>query len=282
MKQKVFALLTVLMSFAVAALMSSCDKNFDEPVALSEQHQIEDSSLVQLRANQITESRGIDEDILRHFKHHSQQDNAEGAGDYCSPTSFMMSVACLLNYHNAWNKFAVSRQKLSEFAQVGVPGAEYDNVDQEDFVEGVYSNIDVDVYRLNDRTLAKSMIEYGLRNNKFVIVSARTLISRAGQDRFFTTDDSRNYDLRLPLSNANSLTNRYVLDHGGTSHALIILRIDKWSTGNGIVTYIDPYPRTKSGSNRKYCLYSHLMNSMDHSSLGYDAYTFSLVGYAGD
>lgn len=275
------ALYTVLM-IVVVALMSSCDKSFDEPMALSEQHQVEDSSLVQLRANQITESRGIDENILRKFKHYCQLNNDEGANDYCCPTSFMMSVACLLNYHNAWNKFSVSRQKLSEFAQVGVPGAEYDNVDQKDFVEDAYSNIEVDVYRLNDRTLAKSMIEYGLRNNKFVIVSARTLIGRAGQDRFFTTDDSRKYDLRLPLSNDNSLTNRYVLDHGGTSHALIILRIDKWNTGNGIVTYIDPYHQTKSGSNRKYCLYSHLMNSMDHSSLGYNAYNFALVGYTGN
>lgn len=60
-------------------------------------------------------------------------------------------------------------------------------------------------------------------------------------NQFFSTDDSENYDLRLPASTATSTTRRYVMDHGGTSHALIILRIDKWSSGNGIVTYIDPY-----------------------------------------
>lgn len=50
-------------------------------------------------------------------------------------------------------------------------------------------------------------------------------------NQFFSTDDSENYDLRLPASTATSTTRRYVMDHGGTSHALIILRIDKWSSG---------------------------------------------------
>lgn len=107
-------------------------------------------------------------------------------------------------------------------------------------------------------------------------------------NQFFSTDDSENYDLRLPASTATSTTRRYVMDHGGTSHALIILRIDKWSSGNGIVTYIDPYHYTRRGkSNRKYCLYSHLLNSMNRSNLmekdaNYKRYNFALVGYKQD
>ena len=96
-------------------------------------------------------------------------------------------------------------------------------------------------------------------------------------NQFFSTDDCEIYDLRLPASTATSTTRRYVMDHGGTSHALIILRIDKWSSGNGIVIK----------SNRKYCLYSHLLNSMNRSDLmekdaNYKRYNFALVGYKQD
>ena len=272
---------------AVVALLSSCDKS-DEPVVVPLKSEAGVALPAELRSNPVVESVGVSEDILRYFRHHSQRDNNENAPDYCCPTSFMMSVACLLNYHDAWNAFSVSRQKLSEFAQAGVPDAVYNNVNQENFVENAYPNIEVDVFLLNDRNATKSMIEYGLRNEQFVIVSARTYIGRAGQDRFFSTDDSENYDLRLPASTATSTTRRYVMDHGGTSHALIILRIDKWSSGNGIVTYIDPYHYTRRGkSNRKYCLYSHLLNSMNRSDLmekdaNYKRYNFALVGYKQD
>ena len=217
---------------------------------------------------------------LAYFQHWCQLVNDENASNYCVPTSYMMAVGCLLKAYNDPDKFTLSKNKLSWFAQANVPGAIYDSIDQYSHITSQYSNIDIGLIGTDYRSYAKYCMEEKLDDGYFIIVAAQTKISRANYTMYFSSERSTNNDL---LFSTPTPTYNYILDNGtgGTNHSFIILRIDKFYNGNGIVTYIDPYNYTRSDSNRRYCLYSHLLDSMNFDGVSgvSDAYSFTYVGY---
>jgi hypothetical protein len=275
-----FAMVTVIMVVLFGSVFTSCSNDDDlllagdaqtELVSSLDQDSVKGMTRGMLSSydvmNDVVEQHGIndyDSSVLNYFVHWCQLVNNENMTNYCAPTSFMMSVACLLNRHNAYNKFNVSASKLSDFAQVGVPGASYDHVSDISYIQNTYPNIQVQYKSFESTTLsrdqAKSMLENSLDFGYFVVASVKCRVSAANQDKWFSHYRPDNPDL---INNGTYGYSYYMEKTGYTNHAIIILRIDKFSTGNGIVTYIDPYNTTRSGSNRRYCLYSRLMDSMN-------------------
>lgn len=48
-------------------------------------------------------------------------------------------------------------------------------------------------------------------------------------------------------------------------HVIVLIAINTDATGDGIVTYLDPFAKTRNGSNRRYVKYSLLLDSMAES-----------------
>ena len=48
-------------------------------------------------------------------------------------------------------------------------------------------------------------------------------------------------------------------------HVIVLIAINTDATGDGVVTYLDPLAKTRSGSNRRYVKYSLLLDSMAES-----------------
>lgn len=286
-------LIGMLTLIVCASMFTSCTQDEYLPETnQTEDFQADDQTIPETRAmtwsdyvfDDVIEEHGQLDSLgtLAYFQHWCQLNNNQGATNYCVPTSYMMTVGCLLKAYNDPDQFTLSKNKLSWFAQVGVSGAPaYDNLGSFSHITSQYSNIDIGLEYTNQRSYAKYWMEYYLDQGYFVIVAAQTRISRANNDMYFSKYRSVNNDL---LFSTPTISSNYILDNGttgGTNHSFIILRIDKFYNGNGVVTYIDPYNTTRSGSNRKYCLYSHLMDSMNFdgvSGVTYD-YTFAYVGY---
>lgn len=287
-----FSMIAMIMMVAVESVFISCTNDDDDFRVPAQETQLDqafnqDSVALMTRGitstnmfNNVIDYNDIDESILSHFQYWCQNTGFPSPTNYCVPTSFMMAVSCLLNNYNASNKFNPSKNKLLQFASI----SPYDNVAATSYVENNYSNIDIDTHHYNDdsqgRTNAKNAMEWYLNNNYFVAVALKAYVGNSGQS-FYSYYSPDNPDL---ITNSNYSLSNYIQSSGYTNHTVLVLRIDKFSTGNGIVTYIDPYRAKSSGSNRRYCLYSRFMDSMKFtaSSNNSAGYFFTHIGYNGN
>lgn len=266
--------ITILLScfMGLIIFMSSCSKDSESYIQESEAIEVQlPNRLRAAENNKVVRSYGVSEDVLMHFRHYSQREKAKRNNRYCSPTAHMMAVACLLRYNKDPLRFSVSEESMLSFATPR-NNSLFGVLHKDGFIEEMYPNIANPLMEPESRDDVKELLEKALENNYFPIVAVRANFSLVDNNGWFTKVESKNPDL--------TKNPEYLITTGGESaqHAIILLKIEKWSSGNGIVTYIDPYAKTrtqKEGGNRRYALYSNLLNSMN--SCG--TYNFSLVSY---
>lgn len=261
----------------VSIVFSACDKDQTllDPVQPTEA----ESSLRSMDTRAANSSYAISGDILAHFRHYCQRDaghskrgypNAEGAisdaGAACCPTSYMMVSACLAQYKGYLPEvFAVSGARLGRIIS-GEPEyrylskmADYCSSKDRNFlsVETKFTEF--------DRAKIKTFLENSLSRNRFVIVNvnAHTYSKRKVNASELFENSSKNPDLGTSPLYITSKPEENSSSIGG--HVIVLIAINTDATGDGVIIYLDPLAKTRSGSNRRYVKYSLLLDSMAES-----------------
>jgi hypothetical protein len=223
--------------------------------------------------------RGVSESILTNFVHYCQRKAGtyQGSPYYgegyltvdvarkaCCPTSYMMAAACLAHHKDGSStQYNATGDKLSGIIG-SFSGSNYR------YLENMsnYCNNNDGSFLDSEKKLSctsrseiKNFIENSLAQNEFVLININAKIydlAKVNNSSLFQ-NSSNNPDLSsgssLYISENNESTNNI------GAHVILIIRLDKDVTGDGIVQYIDPLSITRSGSNRKYVRYSKLLNS---------------------
>lgn len=97
----------------------------------------------------------------------------------------------------------------------------------------MYPNIGNPLIEPESRDDVKELLENALENNYFPIVAVRANFSLVDNNGWFTKVESKNSDLTKNPG--------YLITTGGEAaqHAIILLKIEKWRSGNGISDYIN-------------------------------------------
>lgn len=285
-----FKVLSMLVIVAIVVIVTGCEKN--ENLINSELINNDSEILKSSSANYY----GVNELILNHFIHYCQRKagpyegfpyygegylSLDVAKQACCPTSYMMAAACLAHYKDgSSSQYNANGSKLSGIIS-SFSGTSYRYLSSmSSYANNTDGSFITSSKKLScsSRSSIKDFIETSLANDKFVMMNINANIYNYStvNNTLLYQNSSNNpdvsYGTSLYVSENDESTN------GIGAHVILIIRIDKDINGNGIVQYIDPLAITRSNSNRKYMLYSKLLNSNQVSGNNsyYDAISVGL------
>ena len=304
-----FSMIAMIMMVTVGSVFTSCTNDDDDFPVTAHETQLDqalDQDSVAPMTRAANSSYKISESRLAYFVHYCQKNagpqttnypDGEGlvsssvASTYCCPDSYMMAAACLAHYKDGYStSYNATGTKLVGIASGANSYYPYNyeyllclynycNGNDYSFLNATKTGSSSTSTHESSRSATKTFIENALSNNRFVMVNVNVYGSydNVNATKYYSTSSSTNNDL---TTSPTYITSNDESTSGVYGHIILIIGIETNSTGDGIVTYIDPLAKTRSGgaSNRRYVRYSNLLNSVLYAgnNSNYDAISIGL------